>query len=330
MDHLSLSRILSGEANSEEKEAFYHGLSENKADEELFYEIKSLWIRSSMQNKEMDIEAEYLAFLSKIQQPAQKRNYSIGKQVLKYAAIVLFMLAIGGLSGYYFSARNTEIAGTGMQKFSALKGSVSIVELADGTKIWLNSGSQLTYRDDPKGKRRLAELTGEAFFEVTHNENSPFLIKAGKLTIKDLGTTFNIKAYPTENQIETSLVEGEAEILSSKGNSLTILKPGDNAIYTSDTEKIEIKPIANNVLSAWREGKFVIRDQRLEDIFKEVSRWYDVEFRFENEKFKDYRYTGNIKKSTTAQHILKMLKLTTHFNYRIIEKPTEPDLIIIY
>ena len=330
MDHLSLSRILSGEANSEEKEAFYHGLSENRADEELFYEIKSLWIRSSMQNKEMDIEAEYLEFLAKIQQPAQNRTYSIGKLVLKYAAIVLFMLAIGGVSGYYFSGRNIEIASSGMQKFSALKGSVSIVELADGTKIWLNSGSRLTYREDPKGKQRLAELTGEAFFEVTHNENSPFLIKAGKLTIRDLGTTFNIKAYPTDNQIETSLVEGEAEILNSKGSSLCLLKPGDNATYTSATEKIEIKPIAKIVLSAWREGKFVIRDQRLEDIFKEVSRWYDVEFRFENEKFKDYRYTGNIKKSTTAQHILKMLKLTTHFNYRIIEKPTEPDVIIIY
>ena len=330
MDQHLLSQILSGEANSSEKEAFYHSLSENKSDEELFYQIKSLWIRSSMQNREIDIEAEYLEFLSKLQQPIQKRSYSIGKWVLKYAAIVLFMLAIGGLSGYYFPGRNIEIAGSGMQKFSALKGSVSIVELADGTKIWLNSGSRLTYQEDPKGKQRLAELTGEAFFEVTHNENSPFLIKAGKLTIKDLGTTFNIKAYPTDNQIETSLVEGEAEILGSKGNSISLLKPGDNAIYTSDTEKIEIKPIANNVLSAWREGKFVIRDQRLEDIFKEVSRWYDVEFRFENEKFKDYRYTGNIKKSTTAQHILKMLKLTTHFNYRIIEKPTEPDVIIIY
>ena len=125
-------------------------------------------------------------------------------------------------------------------------------------------------------------------------------------------------------------MEGKAEILNNSGNLLTILKPGDNAIYTSASEKIEIKPIANNVLSAWREGKFVIRDQRLEDIFKELSRWYDVEFRFENPQFKDYRYTGNIKKSTTAQHILKMLKLTTHINYRIIEKPTEPDVIIIY
>jgi ferric-dicitrate binding protein FerR (iron transport regulator) len=240
------------------------------------------------------------------------------------------MLGIGGLSGYYFSGRNGEAAGTGIQRFSALKGSVSIVELADGTRIWLNSGSCLTYREDPKGRQRLAELTGEAFFEVTHNEKSPFLIKTGKLTIKDLGTTFNVKAYPSDKLIETSLVEGKAEIINNSGNSLFVLKPGDNAIYTSASEKIEIKPIANNVLSAWREGKFVIRDQRLEDIFKEVSRWYDVEFQFENEKFKDYRYTGNIKKSTTAQHILKMLKITTHFNYRIIEKPTEPDVIIIY
>ena len=330
MDHHLLSQVLSGEADSAEKEVFYRNLSENKVDEELFYQIKSLWIRSSMQNSDIDVESEYLDFLSRINQPLQKPNYSIGKMVLKYAAIVLFMLGIGGLSGYYFSGRNIEIASVGMQKFSALKGSVSIVEMTDGTRIWLNSGSSLTYSEDPKGKQRLAELTGEAFFEVTHNENFPFFIKAGKLTIKDLGTTFNIKAYPADNLIETSLVEGKAEILAIDGETLSVLKPGDNAIYTSTTGKIEIKPIANNVLSAWREGKFVIRDQRLEDIFKEVSRWYDVEFKFENEEFKDYRYTGNIKKSTTAQHILKMLKLTTHFNYRIIEKPTEPDLIIIY
>jgi transmembrane sensor len=330
MDHHLLSQILSGEADPAEKEAFYLNLSENKAEEELFYQIKSLWIRSSFPKSDIDIESEYIEFLSKIQQPKQKSTYSIGKMILKYAAIVLFLLAIGGVSGYYFSGRNIEIASSGMQKFSALKGSVSIVELADGTKIWLNSGSSLTYQEDPKGKQRLAELTGEAFFEVTHNENSPFLIKAGKLFIKDLGTTFNIKAYPADDLIETSLVEGKAEILNSGGKSLTLLKPGDDAIYSSATEKIDIKPIANNVLSAWREGKFVIRDQRLEDIFKEVSRWYDVKFQFENEKLKDYRYTGNIKKSTTAQHILKMLKLTTHFNYRIIEKPAEPDVIIIY
>ncbi len=330
MDHHLLSRILSGEANQEEKGIFYRGLSETKSDEALFYDIKSLWIRASMQNDSMDVDAEYNLFLNRIKQPTQKSTYSIGKQVMKYAAIILFMLCIGGLSGYFISGWDIKNNGSGMQKFSALKGSVSIVELADGTKIWLNSGSQLTYREDPKGKQRLAKLTGEAFFEVTHNENFPFLVKAGKLTIRDLGTTFNIKAYCRDNLIEISLVEGKAELLNSNGNTLTALHPGESAIYSTDTEKFEIRQITDNVLSAWREGKFVIRDQRLEDIFNELSRWYDVEFRFENQKFKDYRYTGNIKKTTTVQHILKMLRLTTHFNYRIIEKPSEPDVIIIY
>jgi len=330
MDHLLLSRILSGEANPEEKEGFYHRLGESKADEGSFYDIKSLWIRASMQNKSMDVDSEYNEFLNRIKQPIRQRTYSFGRRVMKYAAIILFMLCIGGLSGYFISGWDIKNASSGMQKFSALKGSVGIVELADGTKIWLNSGSQLTYREDRIGKQRLAELTGEAFFEVSHNEKIPFLVKAGKITIRDLGTTFNIKAYSRDNLIETSLVEGKAEILNSNGNSLTALKPGESAIYSADNEKIEIKQITDNVLSAWREGKFVIRDQRLEDIFTELSRWYDIEFRFENQEFKDYRYTGNIKKSTTAQHILKMLKLTAHFNYRIIEKPAEPDVVIIY
>ncbi len=330
MDHLLLSRILSGEANQEEKEIFYHRLGESKTDEELFYDIKSLWIRTSMQNKSIDVDSEYNEFLNRIRRSTQKNTYSIGKRVMKYAAIILLMLCFSGLSGYFISGWNIKNTGSGIQKYSALKGSVGIVELADGTKIWLNSGSQLTYCEDLKGKQRLAELTGEAFFEVTHNEKFPFLVKAGKLTIHDLGTTFNIKAYSSDKLIEASLVEGKAEILNSNGNSLTALKPGESAIYNTDNEKIAIKPITDNVLSAWREGKFVIRDQRLEDIFTELSRWYDVEFRFENPKFKDYRYTGNIKKSTTAQHILKMLKLTTHFNYRIIEKPDEPDVVIIY
>jgi ferric-dicitrate binding protein FerR (iron transport regulator) len=83
-------------------------------------------------------------------------------------------------------------------------------------------------------------------------------------------------------------------------------------------------------LSAWRDGKFVIRDQRLEDIFKELSRWYGIEFRFENDQLRDYRFTGNIKKTTTAQHVLKMLKTTTDFNYRIVENIDKPDIVVVY
>jgi len=325
-----LSRILTGEANAEEKEQFYLKLGDNKASEQMFYEIKSLWLRSSLHKNNIDIDSEFDILCNRIIQPAKQSSYPIWKRAVQYAAIILFVLIIGGLSGYLLSNINQKYADSGVQKNSSLKGSVSIVEFGDGTKVWLNSGSQLNYSEDHKGKKRIAELTGEGYFEVAHDAEFPFFVKAGNIMIRDLGTTFNIKAYPGDKTIETSLVEGKADIISGKGNSAVTLKPGDCAIYYNENKRIEIKPIVENVLSAWRDGKFVIRDQRLEDIFKEISRWYDVEIRFENQKLKDYRYTGIIKKSTTSQHVLKMLKLTTKFNYRIIEKPAEPDVIIVY
>ena len=325
-----LSRILTGDATEKEKEEFYRILGESKTEEDLFYEVKSLWLKASAHQNKMDVDAEFNVLWDRIKQHNRQTTYFIGKKILQYAAMVLFVLAIGGVAGYYLSIGNQMYADSGIQKNSALKGSVSIVEFADGTKVWLNSGSQLTYRENHKTKQRIAELSGEGYFEVAHREDFPLLVKVGNIVIRDLGTTFNIKAYPEDKIVETSLVEGKAEILSNNGESLVALKPGDNATYSNDNQIIVIRPIVENVLSAWRDGKFVIRDQRLEDIFKEIGRWYDVEFRFESDKFRDYRYTGTIKKTTTAQHVLKMLKITTEFNYRIIDKPIGPDVIIIY
>ena len=330
MENHLLSRILTGEATSEEKEAFYRQLAESKDEEKLFYEVKSLWLKASMHKTKVDIDSEFNLLWTKIKQPEKKITYSIGRKLLQYAAILVAMFSIGGLSGYFISQTNIDLSESSIQKYTAMKGSVSTIEFADGTKVWLNSGSELTYREDHKNKQRLAELKGEAYFEVTHRENFPLFVKTGQIVVRDLGTTFNIKAYPDDTTIETSLIEGKADILNASGLSLAALNPGESALYFPEEKRIEFKSITQDVVSSWRNGKFVIRNQRLEDIFKELGRWYDVDFRFENQALRDYRYTGSIKKSTTAQHVLKMLKLTTNFNYRIIEKPTKSDVIIIY
>jgi transmembrane sensor len=331
MEKNLLSRILTGDASTEEKEEFYFRLGDNKEAEELFYEVKSLWLRTSRSKTIVDIDSEFNDLWKKINHPVKKNSYFIGKKILQYAAIVIFLLGIGGLSGYLLSGKkNLVVEDIGIQRYTAAKGSVSTIEFADGTKIWLNSGSQLTYHEDIKNKQRLAELNGEAFFDVKHREDFPLMVKVNQIIIRDLGTTFNLKAYTEDKTVETSLIEGKADILSDKGNSLAELKPGEIAIFNTDDKKIEVKHFESNVLSAWRDGKFVIRDKRLEDIFNEITRWYDVEFRFENQALRDYRYTGNIKKSTTAQHVLKMLKVTTKFNYKIIENADKKDVIIIY
>lgn len=331
MDKNLLLHILTDEATQNEKEEFYRVLAEDKHEEKLFYEIKSLWLRTSMPQTKVSLESEFENLLKKINSTNKKKSFEIGQKVLRYAATVLVLLSIGGLAGYFLSTTKSNIvADSGIQKYTATKGSVSTVEFADGTKIWLNSGSELIYHEDYKTKQRLAELTGEAFFEVKHREDFPLLVKAGQITIRDLGTTFDIKAYSEDKTVETSLVEGKADILSPSGNSLVTLNPGESASFNSVDKKMEILPFQSAVLSGWRDGKFVIRDQRLEDIFKEISRWYDVKFIFKNQALRDYRYTGNIKKSTTALLVLKMLQVTTKFQYKIIEYPDNPDEILIY
>lgn len=331
MEKNLLLRILTNDASIDEKEKFYRRLGESKEEEELFHQVKSLWLRTSHPETTLNLETEFAILWEKVNHKTKNNSFSIGKRILQYAAAIIFILSIGAVAGYFLAGNNhSEFADTGIQKYTASKGSVSTIEFADGTKVWLNSGSQLTYHEDYQTKQRLAELHGEAFFEVKHREDFPFMIKVGQIFVRDLGTTFNIKAYPEENTVETSLVEGKADILSATGNSLVELNPGENAVYHSDDRKITITPFQSNVLSAWRDGKFVIRNQRLEDIFKEISRWYEVEFTFENHALCDYRYTGNIKKSTTALGVLKMLKTTTNFNYRIIEKTDQPDEIIIF
>lgn len=329
MDKDLLVHILSGEATAEGKELFYNSL-ESVDDRDLYLQAKSIWLQSGMLRSKVDVDSEFELLWKKINLYHEKTLNLIGKKILQYAAIGLLILGLGGVSGYLFSKNTSELVDYGKLKYSAMKGSVCVVDFPDGTKVWLNSGSSITYQEDRKNNLRLAELTGEAYFEVKHNAGFTFQVKAKNIVVRDLGTTFNIKAYPEDHFIETSLVEGQADILSEDGENLAVLNPKECAIYSVDEKKIEKVQVVENVMSAWRDGKFIIRDQRLEDIFKELGRWYDVDFQFENQKLRNLKYTGNIKKSTTAAHVMKMLKLTTTINYRIIEKQTGRDKIIVY
>ncbi len=334
MDNSLLSKIITGKALPEEKEQFYSLLKKDKKLEAEFFEAQSLWVKSGAKNpqKNIDVDAEFKQFWHKANASSKQKKVQIFRIIIRYAAIVIITLGIGIVGSYQIILKpGFEIAqNDGVHKYSALKGSIAKVELEDGTLIWLNSNSELTYHENKDDNTRNAILKGEAYFKIMHMEDKPFVIDMGKIKVRDLGTAFNIKAYPEDKFIETTLVEGDAEILDSKDNALTALTPGTSAFYDIENNHIVLAEVNPSLLTAWKDGKFVFRDKPLEEICSELQKWYDIDFEFRNPKIKEYKYTGSIKRSTSAKYVMKMLKVTTNINYEIIEKEIENDVIIIY
>ena len=331
MDKDKLINVLTGEATEQEKEKFYVYLNDNPHDKKIFFELKSLWLKASMKSMKVDVDSVFKKVWNSIENPHKKRFAIKRLRAFQYAASFLIILGMGALLGYYLLMDQMNLTNPAAQVYTTQKGSVSSVEFSDGTKVWLNSGSKLTYYEDHNKKERRASLTGEAYFEVEHKDDFLFYVNVGEIVVKDLGTTFNIKAYAEDNYIETSLIEGEADILNKDGETLAKLNPGKGALYSKNDNEIEMISFSStNVLSAWRDGRFVFRNKELKDVFNDLSRWYDVDFKINNESIKHLKYNGNIKKTTTVSHVLEMLKLTTSFQYKVIDKKNGKDLIIIY
>ena len=185
--------------------------------------------------------------------------------------------------------------------------------LSDGTRIWLNSESELTFPAKFKGNQRKIFLKGEAYLEVAKNEKLPFIIEAEGTQVEVLGTSFNVKAY--EN-IETTLVEGKVCI---RTNSLTkaILNPGEQGIVTKESNEITVKQVDTRLYTSWVKGMFVFRSLSLEEIMKTLERWYNVEVTFENDELKQRRFTGNLKRNEEINHHLDVISLTTNVEFEI-------------
>lgn len=194
--------------------------------------------------------------------------------------------------------------------------------LADGTKVWLNSSSSITYPVTFNGKERRVSITGEAYFEVVHNAARPFRIAVSGQTIEDIGTEFNINAYDDEPVIKTTLINGSARV--TKGTRKTILKPGQVAITKSQQDDIQVKDANVEEAAAWKNGQTLFEDEDIQTIMRQVSRWYDVDVVYEG-KIPNRRFEGGISRKSNLSSLLKVLELNKiHFtveDHKIIIKP---------
>ncbi|NQX40070.1 FecR protein [Pedobacter steynii] len=192
--------------------------------------------------------------------------------------------------------------------------------LSDGTRVWLNAASTLRYPTSFSGNERKVELTGEGYFEVVHHSKSPFRVVTKGQIVEDIGTHFNINAYFDEQSIKTTLVEGAVKVSTSGASSdsehkATILKPGQQSSLKGS--RIEIRTVDIENMIAWKNGQFNFNNDNLGNIMRQISRWYDMEVVFENEKSKEKILSGIITRSVSISELLHMLERTGEVKAKI-------------
>jgi len=185
---------------------------------------------------------------------------------------------------------------------------ISLV-LPDGSKVWLNAASSVTYPTAFTEKTRAVTITGEAYFEVAHNASQPFQVKAGGQTIEDIGTAFNVNAYTDEVAIKTTLIEGAVKVNS------TILKPGEQASLDAQNNIKVNKDADIDEVTAWKNGSFRFSSADIHDIMRQAARWYDVEIEYKGEV--NETFTGGISRNVNASQLLHILESTNKLKFTI-------------
>ncbi len=186
------------------------------------------------------------------------------------------------------------------------KGGQYQVRLPDGSKVWLNAASSLSYPMRFSKNERKVELTGEAYFEVVHNSKMPFKVKTADQLVEVLGTHFNVNAYPDETDSKTTLLEGSVKISQTRSNVSKLLKPGEQAVVTN---AIEVKSVDTEQAIAWKEDLFMFNEDNLDHVMRMIARWYNVEVVFKDNELKKELYSGSVSKFVNVSHVLKKLEM---------------------
>ena len=265
--------------------------------------------------------------------PAFKRKKEKLASLMRFAAILFIPLFLGTV---FFSGRNlftspsvsNVVSPAMMTRVYSPAGSISQVNLPDGTRVWLNYNTTLTYPGSFDDEAREITLTGEAYFEVVHDPSAPFIVKTGDMHVVAVGTSFNVMAYPEDQSVETTLVEGKV-ILKKKnkeGKFLPVMQmnPGEIATYDDKAGKLNCGFDNVNKYILWKEGKLLFENDPLDVVAKRLSRFYNVEIEIKDPKLAEFTYTATFMDETINQ-VMELLELATPIDYSIGSRTRHKD-----
>lgn len=252
---------------------------------------------------------------------------SVLKQIIniysRVAAILLLLILFAGI-WVYLNPRPAPVELTEQTVYSSIHapmGSRVSFNLPDGSTGFLNSGSALTYATPFTGNRKI-ELQGEAWFDVMHNEQSPFEVNAGVSSVRVLGTNFNLRAYPEEKFVEVVLAEGSVEFLAKPNAQPIEIAPSERMVYTD--KGIHVKTVDPGKYKGWTEGKLIFRGDKMDDVARRLEHWFNIEVVVEGKMMDDYSFRATFE-DDTLHEVLRLLSRTSPMGYRLTPRKLLPD-----
>lgn len=192
------------------------------------------------------------------------------------------------------------------------------ITLEDSTVVWLNSQSRLYYPESFGNKDRRVRIKGEAYFAVHHDDQRPFYVETEGHTVRVYGTRFNVRAYEDDPCVYTTLEQGSISISSQGGNSgEVLLSPGHQALIDHTGENLKVRRVDPTAITAWRHGRFVFEEQPLSSIMRDLSRWYDISFRFTDPTLEGIVFMGSIPRYADLATALALIEKSGGLNFTI-------------
>ena len=206
---------------------------------------------------------------------------------------------------------------SGYNKIEVPKGAEYRLVLSDGTRIWLNSDTRLSYPTNFEKNVREVEIHGEAYFEVSHDTRKPFIVRTGELTVTVLGTEFNVNTrIPTH--VRTTLVEGKVQVTFKEGIPY-ILTPGEMASTDVFSGQTTVEQVNIQKYIAWRHGRFCFEEATIEEIMQELSLWYDLQVEYQNQKVKQEKFSGYLPRGESVMSILQKIEQTSYVHFKRVQ-----------
>ena len=317
MDEEIIIKYLQGQCTGDEEALLLEWLQQSPENKRLFYEQKALWNYRKVKHfgTPEQVDKAMNSFRRNIHAAEVGKKKQVFLRFARYAAIFIFALALPAALYTAYHRLNTDsvlitmsIAETDSSKF---------VTLSDGSRVWLNSNSSITYPEKFSQKERIVQFTGEAYFEVAHDSLHPFRVQTNNVQVKVLGTSFNLRSYSSERTTETMLVEGKVVIQNEDGNNLATLAPGQKAEYDKASHHVSVKAVDPEQYTTWRYGSISLTNVTLDDITAKLSELYQVHFTISGQRDKHSSYKFSFRKGQSLDKVLEMLSFIAPIKYTI-------------